>query len=71
MSLNNIDLFTIANEYSRYLYLKKSGMFSGKYGDRDGQRRLQKIRSDLKLIGREMKDLLILCMDDIKKFTGK
>lgn len=46
-------------------------MLSGRYGDRDGQRRLQKIRHDLKLIGKEMKDLLILCMDDVKKFTGK
>lgn len=67
--MNNID--SIAKEYSRFLYLKRSGMLSGKYGDRDAQRRLQKIRSDLKSIGKEMKELLILCMDDIKKYAGR
>lgn len=67
--MNSID--PIAKEYSRYLYLKRSGMLSGKYGGKEAQKRMQKIRSDLKLIGKEMKDLLILCMDDVKKYAGR
>lgn len=67
--MNNID--SIAKEYSRYFYLKRSGMLDGKYGGKEAIKRLQKIHSDLKSIGREMKDLLILCMDDVKKYAGR
>lgn len=73
MNMNCIEVsfHKIAEQYSRYLYWKRSGMLSGKYGNKEAQRRLTKIRQDLDLIGKEMKDLLIFCMDDVKKYAGK
>ena len=67
--MNNID--TIAKEYSRYLYLKRSGMLTGKYGNKESQRRLQKIRGDLKSIDKDFGDLQIICSEDIKKYAGR
>lgn len=71
MNNTEISFHKIAKEYSRYLYLKRSGMLNGRFGGKEAQRRLTKIRQDLDLIGKEMKDLLIFCMNDVKKYCGK
>lgn len=50
-------LQNIIRKYALYCHWKESGMLSGKYGNKDAQRRLNEIRTALKELGLTLKDL--------------
>jgi hypothetical protein len=47
----------IIRKYAVYCHWKESGMLSGKFGNKDAQRRLNEIRTHLKELGLTLKDL--------------
>lgn len=61
----------VKKKYVKYLELKCSGMLVGRYGNVEAQRRMIEIRHGLKKSGKEMRDLLLDCETEIKKYTRK
>ena len=47
----------IIRKYAYYCHWKDSGMLSGRYGNKDAQRRLNEIRTSLKELGLTLKEL--------------
>ena len=61
----------VKEQYVKYLELTCSGMLRGKFGNKEAQRRMQKIRNGLKSCDKEMSHLLLDCKEEIYKYTRK